>query len=61
MEDSDHTTALLSMNLEENKVYLVRCLDTGTSQALELYNDSKKGVNIHHTKTMELLYTNTLA
>ena len=50
--------ALPSINIEEDRVYLVRCLDTGILQALELYNDFKKGVDIHYAKTTELPYTN---
>ena len=37
--------------LEEDGVYLVRYLEIGTLEALELYNDSKEEVDIHRTET----------
>ena len=52
---------LSSEDLDEDRVYLVRCLDTGILQALELYNDSKEGVDIHRAETMESFIANTLA
>ena len=60
-EDSDQNMALPSIDLEEDRVYLIKCLNMGTLQALELYNDSKEGINIHCTKTMESFIANTLA
>ena len=52
---------LFSKNLDEDRVYLVKCLDTGTLQALELYNNSEEGIDIHHSETTESFITNTLA
>ena len=60
-EDSDHYQVLSSEDLDKDGVYLVRCLNTGILQALELYNDSEEGVNIHHTETMESFIANTPA
>lgn len=60
-EDSNHYQALSSEDLDEERVYLVRCLDTGTLQALELYNDSEEGVDIHCAKTSESFIANTQA
>ena len=60
-EDSDQTMALPFTDLEEDGVYLIRCLDTGILQALELYNDDDEGINIHCTKTTESFIANTPA
>ena len=46
-EDGIYKLALPSTDLEEDGVYLVRCLNTGKLEALELYNDSKEGLDIH--------------
>ena len=51
--------ALPSTDLEEDGVYLVRCLNTGKLEALELYNDGKEGLDIHRAETMESFITNT--
>ena len=61
LEDGNGLPALPSKDLEEDGVYLVRCLDTGTLQALELYNDSKEGVDICRTETAEFPYVKTPA
>ena len=61
LKDGDQTTVLLSTDLKEDGVYLIRCLNTGILQALELYNDTEEGVNIYCTKTIELLQANILA
>ena len=53
--------ALPSTDLEKDRVYLIRCLNTGTLQALELYNDNEEGVNIYCTETMEPFIANTPA
>ena len=53
--------ALPSTDLEKDRVYLIRCLNTGILQALELYNDDEEGVDIHHTKTIESFIANTPA
>ena len=60
-EDSDQTMALPFTDLEEDRVYLIRCLDTGTLQALELYNNSEEGVDIHCAETTESFIANTPA
>ena len=60
-EDSDQTMALSFTDLEEDGVYLIRCLDTGILQALELYNDDDEGINIHCTETTESFIANTPA
>ena len=60
LEDSDYNTILLSTDLEEDRVYLIRCLDTGILQALELYNDTEEGIDIHYTETVELPQVNIL-
>ena len=60
-EDGDQNTALPSTNLEKDGVYLVRCLNIGILEALELYNDDEKGFDIHCTETMESFTANTLA
>ena len=60
-EDSDQTTVLSFEDLDEDGVYLVRCLNTGTLQALELYNDSKEGIDIYRAETMESFIANTPA
>ena len=57
-ENGVYKLALSSTDLEEDGVYLVRCFNTGNLEALELYNDFKKGVDIHYAKTTELPYTN---
>ena len=54
LEDGDQDMTLLFTDLEEDRVYLVRCLNIGILQALELYNDAEEGVDIYYTKTMEL-------
>ena len=46
-EDGVHKLALSSTNLEKDGVYLIRCLDTGKLEALELYNNGKEGLDIH--------------
>ena len=43
------------IGLEKDGVYLVRYLEIETLEALELYNNSKKEVDIHRTKTQEML------
>ena len=60
-KDSDYYPVLFSKNLDKDRVYFVRCLNTGTLQALELYNNSEKGIDIYHSETMESFITNTLA
>ena len=59
LEDSDQAIALPFIDLEEDGVYLVKCLNTGVLQTLELYNNTKEGINICYTKTMELPQANT--
>ena len=59
-EDGVHKLALPSTDLEEDGVYLVRCLNIGKLEALELYNDSEEGLDIHQAKTTESFITNTL-
>ena len=49
------------LHLKEDRVYLVIYLNIGTLQALELYNDSEEGIDIHHAKTMESFIANTPA
>ncbi|ETW75035.1 hypothetical protein HETIRDRAFT_120454 [Heterobasidion irregulare TC 32-1] len=58
-EDGVRLSALPSTDLEEDRVYLVRCLNTGQLEALELYNDGKENVDIHRAETTETLVTNT--
>ena len=60
-EDMDHYQALSSEDLDEDRVYLIRCLNTGILQALELYNDSKEGIDIHQAETIKSFIANTLA
>ena len=60
-EDSVHKLALPSTDLEEDGVYLVRCLNTGILQALKLYNDNEEGINIYRTETTKPFIANTLA
>ena len=60
-EDGDQNTALPSTDLEEDGVYLVRCLNTGILQALKLYNDNEEGINIYRTETTKPFIANTLA
>ena len=60
LEDSDYNTVLLSIDLEEDRVYLIRCLDTVILQALELYNNTEEGIDIHYTETVELPQANIL-
>ena len=60
-EDGVHKLALFSNNLEEDGVYLIRCLDTGTLEALELYNDGEEGLDIHQAETTESFIANTPA
>ena len=50
-EDGDNQSTLPSTDIKEDGVYLVRCLNTGILQALELYNDTKEGIDIHRAKT----------
>ena len=53
--------ALPSTNLEEDGVYLIRCLDTGKLEALGLYNNGNEGLDIHQAKTTESFIANILA
>ena len=53
--------ALSSTDLEKDRVYLIRCLNTGILQALELYNNNEEDIDIHHAKTMESFIANTPA
>ena len=46
-ENGVYKFALSSTDLEEDGVYLVRCFNTGNLEALELYNDSEEGLDIH--------------
>ena len=61
LEDSDQAIALPFIDLEEDGVYLVRCLNTGILQALKLYNDNEEGINIYRTETTKPFIANTLA
>ncbi|ETW78670.1 hypothetical protein HETIRDRAFT_219397, partial [Heterobasidion irregulare TC 32-1] len=58
-EDGVRLSALPSTDLEEDGVYLVRCLNTRQLEALELYNDGKENIDIHRIETTETLVTNT--
>ena len=54
-QDIANNTELPSDDLDEDGVYLVRYLETrtGTLEALELYNDSDEGFDIHRAETQE--------
>ena len=60
-EDGNDRSTLPSTDIEEDGVYLVRCLDTGILQALELYSDSEEGFDIHRAETTKNSYADTTA
>ena len=60
-ENGVHKLALPSNDLEEDRVYLVRCLDTGTLEALEPYNNGEEGLDIHQAETTESFIANISA